>query len=172
MKKLFVLSLCCALAACSAATPSPPDHATASAVAAPNVSFSDYHTFGFGTAAAPRQGYEVTPRSLEVQQRLRGAVKTVLEARGLTEVTEKPDMTIKLAAGSGSGAATYREEGPAIGFIGVDIFSASSGNQIWQGAAFAEIDPTKIDSALLQRGVEHMLQGFGSKSTTSAAEAH
>ena len=167
MNKLFVLPLWCALAACAGTTP-PPDHATASAVAAPKVSFSDYHTFGFGTAAAPRQGYEVTPRSLEVQRRLRGAVKGVLEARGFAEVTEKPDMTIKLAAGSGSGEATYREQGPAVGFIGVDVFSASSGNQIWQGAAFAEVDPTKIDDALLQRGVQHMLQGFGSKPGANA----
>jgi len=59
-------------------------------------------------------------------------VKGVLEARGFTEVTERPDVTIKLAAGSGSGASTYREEGPALGFIGIDIFSVSSGNQIWR----------------------------------------
>ncbi|HYQ30148.1 MAG TPA: DUF4136 domain-containing protein [Polyangiaceae bacterium] len=163
MNKLFALPLCFALAACGGATPPSPAHATASAVAAPNVSFADYHTFEFGTAAAPRQGYEVTPRSLEVQQRLRSAVKSALEARSLTEATEKPDLTIKLAAGSGSGPTTYREDGPAIGFIGIDIFSVSSGNQIWQGAAFAEIDPTKIDDALLKRGVDHMLQGFGSK---------
>jgi len=163
MNKPFVLPLWCALVACSAGATPPPEHASASAVAAPHVSFSDYHTFGFGTAAAPRPGYEVTPRSLEVQQRLRSVVKGVLEARGFAEVTEKPDMTIKLAAGSGSGEATYREEGPAVGFIGIDVFSASSGNQIWQGAAFAEVDPTKIDDALLQRGVQHMLQGFGAK---------
>jgi len=171
-KKLLVLSLCCALAACASATTPPPDHATASAVSAPNVSFSNYHSFEFGTAAAPRQGYEITQRSLDVQQRLRGAVKSALEARGFREVTEKPDVTIKLAAGSGSGASTYREEGPALGFIGIDIFSVSSGNQIWQGAAFAEVDPTKIDEALLRRGVAHMLQGFGSKPETSPSEAH
>jgi len=172
MKKFFVLSLCCALAGCPTANTPPPDHATASVVAAPNVSNSNYHTFEFGTAAAPRQGYETTQRSLEVQQRLRGAVKSALEARGFMEVTEKPDLTIKLAAGSGSGASSYREEGPALGFIGLDIFSVSSGNQIWQGAAFAEIDPTKIDDALLRRGVQHMLQGFGSKPETSVTEAH
>jgi spore coat protein U-like protein len=170
MKKLLIFLLCCALPACATPTTPPPDHATASAVAAPNVSFSNIHTFEFGTASAPRPGYETTPRSLEVQQRLRGAVKSALEARGFTEVTEKPDVTIKLAAGSGSGASTYREEGPALGFIGIDIFSVSSGNQIWKGAAFAEIDPTKIDDALLRRGVEHMLQGFGSEPETSVSK--
>jgi spore coat protein U-like protein len=172
MKNILIFTLYGSLAGCATATTPPPEHATASAVAASNVSFSNYHTFEFGTAAAPRQGYEVTQRSLDVQQRLRSAVKRALEARGLKEVTGKPDVTVKLAAGSGSGESTYRDVGPALGFIGIDIFAVSSGNQVWQGTAFAEIDPTKIDDALLLRGVERMLQGFGSKPEASDSAAN
>jgi hypothetical protein len=58
-----------------------------------------------------------------------------------------------------------------VGFIGVDIYSQASGNQIWQGSAFAEIDPMKIDDALLRQGVDHMLDGFGSRRAESVAQA-
>jgi hypothetical protein len=59
----------------------------------------------------------------------------------------------------------------AFGFIGIDIYAGASGTQIWQGSAFAEIDPMAIDDALLRRGVDHMLEGFGPPRAESVAKA-
>jgi hypothetical protein len=185
MKIWMALALLGSLVACGAATP-PPNHALASKVAAPDVSFASYRTFSFGLAEPPRPGYEVTPRSLEVQGRLRALVKAALEDRGLTETTDEADVVVKLATGSasgyqlrassqGSGAiAPEREPGPvpAVGFLGIDLYARATGNQIWKGSAFAEIDPVKIDDVLLRLGVDHMLSGFGSQQTASVAEAH
>jgi len=172
MKTSMTLALLSSLVACSTATPAA-KQPVVSSVAAPDVSFASYHTFGFGLAREPRPGYEVTPRSLEVQRRLQALVKTALEDRGLTETTDKPDLIVKLATGSGSSANPAPERGPspAVGFIGIDVFASASGSQIWQGSAFAEIDPMKIDDALLQRGVDHMLDGFGSVRGESVAKA-
>jgi hypothetical protein len=180
MKKTMTLAFLGSLVACAAAPPAP-NNAVASSVAAPNVSFASYHTFAFGLADPPRPGYEVTERSLEVQRRLRLVVKTALEARGLREATENPDIVVRLATGSGWGpprpsrdsplVPSERGPTPAVGFIGIDIYEGASGSQVWQGSAFAEIDPMKIDDALLQRGVDHMLQSFGSPRVDSVARA-
>jgi hypothetical protein len=183
MKTWMTVVLLGPLLACGATTPAP-NHAVVSKVAAPDVSFANYHTFSFGLAEPPQPGYEVTPRSLEVQSRLQVLVKAALEDRGLTETTGNADVVVKLATGSGSGyqlrtssqgsvlLPAERAPGPppAVGFIGIDLYARATGNQIWKGAAFAEIDPMKIDDALLRRGVDHMLAGFGPQPTASVAQ--
>jgi hypothetical protein len=180
----MTLVLISPLVACGASSPAP-NHAVASKVAALDVPFASYHTFSFGLAEPPRAGYEVTPRSLEVQSRLRVLVKAALEERGLTETLGNADLVVKLATGSGSGyqlRASPQGSGlvpperapgpvPAVGFIGIDVYARASGNQIWKGSGFAEIDPMMIDDALLRRGVDHMLAGFGSQPTESVAQA-
>ena len=127
----------------------------------------------------------MTARSLEVQRRLAVLVKSALESRGLTEAAERPDLLVKLVTGSGSGyqlrtshedsALTVAERAPgpipAVGFIGINIYTGGSGNQIWQGSAFAEVDPMTIDDALLRRGVDHMLHGFGTPQAENMAKA-
>jgi hypothetical protein len=183
MNKLMMLALLSPLVACGAATPAP-NHAVASHVAPPGASFESYQTFAFGPAEPPRAGYRVTPHSLEVQRRLGAVVKTALQDRGLTEATDHPDMVVKLATGNGFGYQLRPSQGfvgipperasgpvPNVGFIGINIYARASGSQIWQGSAFAEIDPTTIDDALLRVGVDHMLQGFGAPKTESMAKA-
>ena len=184
MNKLLTLAFLYALVACGAATP-PANPAVASHVAAPGLSFESYHTFAFGPAEPPRSGYEVTPSSLEVERRLGVLVKAALENRGLTEMTDHPDMLVKLATGTGSGyqlrppaefSGRIPSESPpgpvpALGFLAINIYAAASGSQIWQGLAFAEIDPATIDDSLLQRGVEQMLSGFATPGSASVAKA-
>jgi uncharacterized protein DUF4136 len=184
MKTWMTLALLVPLVACGASSPAP-NHAVASKVAGPDVSFANYHTFSFGLAEPPLPGYEVTPRSLEVQSRLQVLVKAALEDRGLKETTDSADVVVKLATGSGSGyqlrptpqgsglVPPERAPGPvpAIGFIGIDLYARATGNQIWKGSAFAEVDPMKIDDALLRRGVDHMLAGFGPQPSESVAQA-
>jgi hypothetical protein len=48
-----------------------------------------YHTFSFGLSDQPKPGYQVTPRSLEVQRRLRPAVLEALQQHGYVEDEKK-----------------------------------------------------------------------------------
>jgi hypothetical protein len=145
-------------AACSA-TPAP--RGTSEAVVSPNVSFAQYHTFSFGPSDPPQAGYAVNARSLEVQRRLSTIVQTVLEGRGYARDASKGDFVVKLASGTWDPSTVSVERtadsSPARGYIGIDVYDAATGVEVLQGSAFAEIDLQKIDDALLQRGVMHML---------------
>ncbi|HEY0468508.1 MAG TPA: DUF4136 domain-containing protein [Polyangiaceae bacterium] len=172
--KWTALALLSAVTACAtAAAPSKP---VASSFAAPNAPFASYQTFSFGLADQPKAGYVVTPRSLEVQRRLRPAVLEALQARGYVEDETKADIIVKLAAGTGTipnpAADRAVPGGPARGFIGIHIYDAPSGTEVWQGSAFAEIDPEKIDDSLLRMGVEHMLTDFPARKAEPVANAH
>jgi hypothetical protein len=167
---------------CSCTKEAPPPRGVTWSVAAPNASFASYHTFAFGLAEAPPPNYKTTPRSLEVQRRLHSVVLASLQQRGYVEDSSKSDFIVKLVTGTGEPATTaaergdiqiegYRRPAPAQGFIGIDIYDAPSGTMIWQGSAFAEIDPEKIDPALLQRGVDHMLADFPPGHSMGSASA-
>jgi Domain of unknown function (DUF4136) len=157
--------------ACGAALQQQPN-GMASSFAAPRAEFGSYETFSFGLADPPKSGYDVTPRSLEVMRRLQPLVLEALRARGYKDDATKVDFVVKLAAGTGvasapptSGANAFGDSAEtqstgidaAEGYIGINIYDAATGSQVWQGTAFAEIDPEKIDDALLKRGVAHML---------------
>ena len=162
--KWMTLALLGTITACSAATSNQP-HATASNVASPRAAFEKYETFSFAPANPPTPGYETTARSLEVQRRLTPIVKASLEERGYSESTETPDLLIKLSAGSGAVTGDEAKRGDVTahasrGFIGIDAYDRATGAEIWRGTAVAEIDPARIDEALLTRGVESMLEGF------------
>ena len=163
-----------ALTACCATAAPPPPRGVATTVAAPHASFAQYRTFSFGLAEPPKPGYEVTPQSLEVQRRLRPLVQEELKERGYTASDENGDLIVKLLGGTGAASTTQGAEraiatGLARGFIGVDIYDRANGAQVWQGSAFAEIDPEKIDDSLLKLGVTHMLGGFPQKSGAGVA---
>jgi hypothetical protein len=89
-------------------------------------------------------------------------VQTALEARGYVQDPGKGDFIVKLASGTWEPPSSSVERPvevlpPARGFIGIDVYDGTTGIEVWQGSAFAEIDPQKIDDTLLQRGVMHML---------------
>ncbi len=159
--------------ACSAATM--PNKTFSASIAAPHASFTSYRTFSFGLSDQPKSGYEVTPRSLEVQRRLRPLVEAALQERGYMEDTAKGDFVVKLATGTGEvpspAADRASATGLAQGFIGIDIYDGSTGGEVWQGSAFAEIDPEKVDDSLLKMGVSHILANFPTRSTADVASA-
>jgi Domain of unknown function (DUF4136) len=152
-----------------------PSKAVATTVSSPHASLAAYHTFSFGLADQPKAGYEVTPRSLEVQRRLRPLVLAALQERGYTESETKADFIVKLATGTGalgaSGAERAVPTSLARGFIGIDVYDAPTGAEVWQGSAFAEIDTEKIDDSLLKMGVSHMLASFPGRETAGLAVA-
>lgn len=158
------------LTSCGATATRP--NGVATSFAAPRANFGAYQTFSFGLAEQPKPGYEVTPRSLEVARRLQSLVVHALRARGYSDKLDGADFVVKLTAGSRSsptpsngGADVFGEtnapkQSVALGYIGINIYDAKTGVQVWQGTAFAEVDPKDIDDALLERGVTHMLQSF------------
>jgi Domain of unknown function (DUF4136) len=172
MKWMTVALLGAATSCSAAATPS---KTMATSFASPHSSLASYHTFSFGLADQPKAGYEVTPRSLEVQRRLHPLVLEAFKDRGYIEDEAKADFTVKLAAGTGElpnpGLEHAVPTGLARGFIGIDVYDASTGTQVWQGSAFAEIDPEKIDDSLLKMGVTHMLADFPSYAAAGVAVA-
>lgn len=166
------LAILTATTACATAPAA--SRTTATSIVSPRTSLAGYHTFSFGLADPPKTGYEVTPRSLEVQRRLRPVVLEALQDRGYVQAPEKSDFIVKLAAGTGAVANPAAERaiptGIARGFIGIDVYDASTGSEVWQGSAFAEIDPEKIDDSLLRMGVNHMLSDFPSRDPAGVAK--
>jgi hypothetical protein len=173
--KWLVLAL---LGATSCTTAAVPKTAVATSVSSPSVSLAAYHAFSFGLADQPKSGYEVTPRSLEVQRRLRPLVLAALQARGYIENETNADFIVKLATGTGPGPGPGSDLERAVnvstarGFIGINIYDAPTGTEVWQGSAFAEIDPEKIDDSLLKMGVSHMLADFPAREPSGVAVAH
>ncbi|MEI9938583.1 MAG: DUF4136 domain-containing protein [Pseudomonadota bacterium] len=161
ISKTIVVAIAVAMSACAART----QNGTASSVAASSAAFDQYATFSFGFSDPPEPGYQVTTRSLEVQRRLRGIVKSRLERAGYVESPQSSDFVVKLATGMVAPTKPNRdversEPTPALGYIGVHLYDAQTASMILQGSAVAEIDPAHIDDALLERGVEHMLSGL------------
>jgi len=159
--KTVALILACMAASCSEA---PPPKAVSEVVVAPQAPIAKYRTFAFGTSDAPHEGFDVSPRSLEVQRRLKPLVEAGLQGHGYVEDASKADFVVKLASGTMEQPSKPEERAVAVppphGYIGIDIYDASTGTEVWQGSAFAEIDLEKIDDSLLKMGVEHMLSSF------------
>jgi len=173
--KWMTLALIGFVTACSSTEAKPP-HTAASAVGAPRADFARYQTFSFGPANPPASGYETTERSLEVQRRLTPMVQASLQKRGYAESADKSDLLIKISTGSGALAGDKIQRGnpgpeTATGFIGIDAYDRETGASVWHGSAFAEIDPARIDDALLAMGVEHMLSDFPSHGAAGSETA-
>jgi Domain of unknown function (DUF4136) len=174
--KWITLALLGAVIGCGSASPEPrAASASASASGAPQAKFADYRTFSFAPANPPAAGYEQTPRSIEVQQRLATMVKASLEKRGYAQAASSADMLIKISAGSGEleGDKTQRgnpDEPTPSGFIGIDAYDGRSGATVWHGSGQAELKPEDpIDDALLARGVERILMDFPARSRLETA---
>jgi hypothetical protein len=172
--KWMTLALLSALIGCGSASPEP-RAASASGTGAPQAKFSDYRTFSFAPANPPAAGYEVTQRSLEVQERLTRLVKASLEKRGYAQTSSGADLVIKISAGSGdlSGDKTQRgnpEEPTPAGFIGIDAYDGRSGATVWHGSGQAQLQPAQpIDDALLASGVERILMDFPTRKQLETA---
>jgi hypothetical protein len=80
----------------------------------PTAPFGQYHTFSFADPEGAPEGYRMSPRSAEVQRRLKPLFVTVLEQKGYTLATGKGDFV--LAYGSVDGSARFStRSGPTTG---------------------------------------------------------
>jgi Domain of unknown function (DUF4136) len=172
--KWIALALLGAVIGCGFNSPEP-RMASASGTGAPHSKFSAYRTFSFAPANPPSGGYEVTQRSLEVQERLARLVKASLEKRGYAQASSGADFLIKISAGTGElpPDKTQRgnpEEPKPSGFIGIDAYDGRSGATVWHGSGQAQLKPEQpIDDALLASGVERILMDFPSRSQLETA---
>lgn len=165
--KWLIFSLFSAVVACNSASSEPP-RAAATGIGSASADFSKYKTFSFAPANPPADGFQVTPRSLEVQRRLAPLVQTWLEKHGYVQADDKPELLVKLSSGSAALAGEKRQRGnpgeeqPA-GAIGIDVYDSASGTAVWHGSGMAEIDPEVINDELLALGVEKMMAEFPSQ---------
>jgi len=172
MKWMMILTLLIVTAAC--ASSAPPRRSSAVGLRSTQADFGRYQTFGFGSANPPAAGCEISDRSIAVHTTLAPLVRSMLEARGYTLHTDRPDLVIKISAGSGAMAV---EGTPGVmlatpvGLMGVVSYDGQTGAYVWHGSAIAEVDREQIDDGLLARGLESMLIDFPARQTTLSSAA-
>jgi hypothetical protein len=172
--KTIALALIGTLAvACAPAIKSGPAVQT---VAAARTALPQFHTFSFGLTEEPPAGFEASPRSLEVEQRMRALIGSELGHKGYAEVSAKPDFVVRYAAGTvriDPGPVTEENTDVTpytLREIDVDIFDASTKTEVWQGTATSKVAINKyVDPSLLQGDVHAALAGFPVR-TSSAPE--
>ena len=168
----FLIALLGFAAGCTSTAAQPPPRAAVASLHSPTASFKEYQTFAFGSANPPAAGYEVTARSLEVQRRLTPLVESSLRKMGYQRADSGADLVVKISTGSGRILDDVPQRGNAppsvaAGFIGLDFYDAANGAAVWHGIGYAEIDPEKIDEALLAMGVQHLLADFPARTTST-----
>lgn len=152
----------------------------------PHASFATYRTFSFGPTEGPPGGYQVSPRSAEVQRRLQPLVAAALTEKGYSLASGKADFYIKYGSGRrtvpvkvGNDEPRYKEfvnyDESAVspgwsaddetadfveGSLVIDGFDGATGGKVWHGASQAKIDPDHLDDGLLKRSVEALLASF------------
>jgi hypothetical protein len=141
----------------------------------PTAPFGRYHTFSFADPEGAPEGYKMSPRSEEVQRRLKPLLVAVLQQKGYTLATGKGDLV--LAYGSGRRERVIQHSDPSHdwldedeeddfteGSIVLDVFDGSNDGQVWHGATRAGINPDRIDQAQLERSVRRLLAKYPSAS--------
>jgi uncharacterized protein DUF4136 len=137
----------------------------------PTAPFAQYHTFSFGDAEGSPQGYKMSPRSVEVQRRLKPIIAGVLQEKGYTPAPGKGDFVVAYGSGRREGDVFHPEKSHdwldenedddfVEGSIVLDVFDGSNDGQVWHGATRAGINPEKIDAAQLDRSVRLLLAHY------------
>ncbi|MGA2450500.1 MAG: DUF4136 domain-containing protein [Polyangiaceae bacterium] len=153
----------------------PPIQTAVSAVA----QMPPYDTFSLGWTASPPAGYEASPRTLEVDGRLRELVRSALRQKGYVEDDDHPSFLVRPGAGLKPVKQDQEAEADARGArprdtlrfegINVIIYDAATKIEVWQGSARALIDLTdEIDNSLLHREVQDALAAFPPRHITAA----
>jgi hypothetical protein len=146
-------------------------------VASVNAPLGEYRTFSFGLTDSPPTSYESSPRSLEVERRVRDMIGAALREKGYVEDDTHANFVVgfgtgtqqQLDTGGVHEGSTGSSDGVSLGKIEVDIFDVSTKAEVWRGSAVSLIDLTKdIDNRLLERAVEGVLASFPTRSAPDA----
>ncbi len=168
MSPLTRILFCVSLAACG--MPSPTVETTSASVA----SFEPYRTFSFQLAHAAPGGFEVSPRTVDVQNRLTAIVGKALTDKGYVSVPEHGDLIIVVAAGEGTSEQTRQLSRRAAAVAGdseetievpegslvIEAFDPKRHERVWRSAATGEVKTSGIDEARLNDVVGTMLAQF------------
>ncbi len=141
---------------------------------APYAPFGRYRTFTFeGSEGAP-EGYAVTARSADVEQRMRALIGKELEQKGYVEVPEGGDFLVAYGAGSRTVTRTIRLSRPGVAVLGqneeetssvegrlvVDVYDRVTRDVVWRSTATAEIGSSGIDEERLAETLGRMMVAF------------
>jgi len=168
MSSLQGLLFCACLAACAA--PSPTVETTSATVA----TFDRYRTFAFGEPEQPPEGFELSPRTEAVQNRMKAMVASALSRKGYVVAQENPDLLVMVVAGEASSSRERKRSRTAAAVMGereetivvpagaivVDVFDTAKGERVWQGIATGEIKESGIDENRLATTVDRIMTKF------------
>lgn len=158
------------VAACSTSLPPPTVHTAA----APDAPFGRYHTFSFAAPRGAPAGYTPTARSVEVQRKMRPIIAASLRDKGYVEVGEGADFVVTHGAGRRDATGTRQLSRRAVTLMGeteqersflegslvVDVYDRLTGDEVWHGAATAEIAESGIDEQRLTDAVRRVMAAF------------
>jgi hypothetical protein len=157
------------------------DQVTVHTATNPGTSFEHYRTFSYGSPEDPARGYVISAWSAQVRERVQPLITAALGQKGYASASGTGDLVIRF--GSGRRVVHVEEAEPPEGdqslpempnpeydvverSLVIDAFDATNGARVWHGSSRAEIDPNRINEALLQTSVREMLASF------PAAQAH
>jgi Domain of unknown function (DUF4136) len=148
-------------------------------IESPAASFGQYRTFSLGLTEAPPSGYQLSSRSLDVEQRVRPWIVTALEQKGYvsSHEGERADLTVRFASATREAAVRTVTRNPdnhdvaLEGALVVDVFDTATGVEVWHGSARAALERGRIDDELLERGVRELIARFPDHALGAAAGA-
>ncbi len=171
------------LLACVAATSSCSSDVRAHTASLSTAPFASYHTFSFDSSEGAPGGYMMAPGSLDVQNRMKPLITSALENKGYSLSSARGDFVVLYGSGRRQAQAEHvrnpyelslEEDEPTDfveGAIIIDVFDGMNGGQIWHGSARTEINPDKIDDALLAKSVGDVLAKFPRATTVATPVA-
>jgi hypothetical protein len=129
-------------------------------VMAPEVPFTHYRTFAFGFADDPPAGSQLSPGSLDVENRLRGLVARALARKGYVEGAGKTDFVVRLGAGTSEGPDVSLERCSVDDYdcvgrivqrlsVAIDMYDATTGAHVWHGATLISLAGPRSDDKVL-----------------------
>jgi hypothetical protein len=150
------------------------------AITFPAADLSGYATFSFGTTNDTPPEYVASSRSTEVKRRVHLYVEAILAEKGYVQKLDGTgDFIVQIATGR-----REREELASVpplphprptrpawfeeheekelleGILIIDALDGRTQAVVWHGAAHVELDPEKIDEALLKRATMKVLAAF------------
>jgi hypothetical protein len=159
-------ALCAALAfgatGCLAAAPDPPPNTVATA--APSSNIASHRTFAFGLTEMPPAGFNSSPRTFEVQRRVRDLIVAALVQKGYVEDPNNGEILLRFGASNArtpSVEAEVSQTAPGDwGRLQIDAYDAATKLQVWSTVVVTQIDPQRIDDRVVSDAVQQALSSF------------
>jgi len=151
---------CLGAVGCYATAGGGPEVATTTA-AAPNGDIALRHTFAFGLTEGAPQGFVASPRTLEVERRMRGLISAALTQKGYTEDPDKGEILVRFGASNAHDTANEETANAMdMGRLGIDVYDAATKVELWRAVAVVQIDPKQINDKIVSAAVQSALATF------------